>query len=709
MDISELQSVIQRELDTALGADGSKLSTERRQALEYYEGEPFGNEVDDRSQVVSRVVLETVEWILPALLRIFTASDKIAEIEPLRPDQEKAAEQATDYISYIFYRDNPGFQILHDWFKDALISKIGWVKCFWDTQEIVETNSYTGLSEQEYAALKTPDAEIVEEKSYPAPQSPFAEDSPDPQTPTLYDCTIKVRRTEGRVRIEPVPPEEVLTSRHAKTMGELPFVCHRREWTYTDLIEQGYDADSIDQIVGEEGAQYNTERIVRYETDDDFPFSTERTDKAMRSVWTEENYLRVDYDGDGVAELRKVVTGVSGKVVLTRKGEPDIELVDEIPLIPITPIPMPHKLTGMSVAELVMDLQLIKSTVMRGILDNAYLSNFPRMVVGDAAVNENTYDDLLTHRPGALVRVKGNGEGITPLEVPFFAEKMFPVLEYLDQAVEQRTGVARHNQGLNPDDLNKTATGVNLLQQAAAQRVELVARIFAETGVKKLVQHILGLVTRYQQHERIIRLTGRWVEMDPRQWRDSMDVTVSVGLGTGNRDQILQHIGAIIMAQNQIVMTQKGVSGPLVYAKNIYDALEILTENSGFRQSFFQDPTQPPPPGLSGPPQPPPPDPEIMKAQAKMQLDQQAAQIDAQHQQMRVQADMAADKAKAELALQLETMRAQHQMQLERDKAQHDMALEQMREQFKAQLQEKEINMRAAAGAYTPGPAPGAA
>jgi hypothetical protein len=611
MTTDEILSIIQRELSQAIGADGSKLSTARRQALEYYEGEPFGNELDGRSQVVMRTVLEVVEWVLPALLRIFTASDKIADIEPLREDQAEAAQQATDYISYIFYRDNNGFLILHDWFKDALISKVGWVKVWWDTQKVEEVNSYTGLSEPEYQALKgKPDATIMDERSYPAPVDLYNYDAPDPeaQPPVLYDCTIRTVREEGRVKIAPVPPEEVLTSRRAKAIdASLPFVAHRREWTYTDLLEQGYDADTLDLCVGEDSPQFNTERVVRYESDDDFPFPTERTDKAMRSIWVDESYIRIDYNGDGVAELNKVVTSADGKVLLTRDGKPDIEEVGEIPLIPITPIPMPHKLTGMSIADLVMDLQLIKSTLMRQVLDGGYLALAPRTIVGQAAVNENTYDDLLTVRPGGVIRAN-DPAAIVPMPTNFRVDQTFPVLEYIDQTTEVRTGISRHNQGLNPDDLNKTATGVSLIQQQAAQRVELIARIFGETGVKVLVQRILGLVTRHQQHERIIRLTGRFVPMDPRQWRNSMDVSVSVGLGTGNRDQLLQHIGTILQSQMEIVKFQGGLNGPLVTAQNAYDALKTLSENAGFKQPLFTDPSKPPPPGAQ-PPQQPPPDP----------------------------------------------------------------------------------------------------
>ena len=240
-----------------------------------------------------------------------------------------------------------------------------------------------------------------------------------------------------------------------------------------------------------------------------------------------------------------------------------------------------------------MDLQEIKSSIVRQMIDNAYLSNWPRVEVADDVVNENTYDDLLTLRPGGMVRSRRLG-GIQPMTIPYTADKSFPLIEYLDQTQEVRTGVARHNQGINPDDLNKTATGISLMQQAAAQRVELFARIFA-LGVEGLMRGVMGLVRRHQQQERIIRVTGGWLRIDPRQWREEMPVTVSVGLGTGNTDQLIGHLTQLITLQGTIVQQQGGVNGPLVYAQNVYDALRQLQESAGFKQSFFTDPSKPPP------------------------------------------------------------------------------------------------------------------
>src|SRR5437660_201574 len=710
MDLGELRMIVAREIDQALGTKGGKLSTDRRMNLEYYEGSmsDLDTPPEGRSSVTMLTVLEAVEWVLPALLRIFCASDKLADFEPASQNDEQAANQASQYLTHIFYKDNSGFMLLHDWIKDALIQKLGWVKVFWDTEEVIEVNDYKGLTQDQYQAmLAAGDVEVLEEQSYPAPKPDgIDEDAPNPQAgiegAMLYDCTLRHVRTEGRIKLDGVPPEEVLVSRRAKRNAPIPFIAHRRERTYTDLLEEGYDADCLDALPSYDAPQYNSERVARYEQEDDFPFTTERTDKPAREIWVEECYLRVDYDQDGRAELNKIVTAGNGQVILTKNGKPDIEPIDDIPLISLCPIPMPHKLVGMGLADLVMDLQQIKTVLARQMLDNVYLAHNARTVVEDQAANENTYDDLLTSRPGGVIRVK-KAEGIVPHLVPFIADKAQALIQYFDQLGEIRTGVARHNQEIDADVINKSSSGLqtHLLQQAAAQRVELIARIFAETGIKELCTKILGLVMRYQQRERVIRVTGQWVEMDPRQWRNSMQVSINVGLGTGNRDQIAIHLKEILEAQLQIVQQQKGLNGPLVYGKNVFDALERASENAGFKESFFTDPSKPPPPG-QGAPQQPPPDPEMIKAQAQMALEQQKVKLASANDQARLQADLAAQRSNAEVDSQRAQQRAQLGAHLAQQKLEHEMRLEQMREEFRQAQERRELEMRAAAGAFAP-------
>src|SRR5580765_7944956 len=742
IDEDEVKRVIRHELEHALGQDGGTFSQERRKAIEYYEGMPLGTEVDGRSTVVMRSVLEAVEWVLPALIRIFTASDKICVVEPPIPDQEQNAQIATDYLTVIFYRDNEGFLILHDWMKDALLEKLGWVKYWWDTQYSSEVKTYSGLVREQYDALlaqagpggaygdqdedaddRITKVETIEEESYEQEPGGWGLDRAIPAAPQstmLWDVTLRITKQRRRVRIENVPPEEILFSRRAKR-GTIPFLAHRRMWTYSDLIEQDYDEDCLDEIVKNDEQAWNSERIARHRLDQENP-DLERDD-AARDVWVEENYVRLDLHDTGTTELYKVVTANGGAVILTKDGKPDIECIDEVPFVSLCPVPMPHRLIGMSLADLTMDLQLIKSTLFRQMLDNAYLTNWPRIEIGDDVVNENTYDDLMTHRPGGAIRTKRVG-GIQAMQVPYTADKTFPLMEYIDQTQEVRTGVARHNQGINPDDLNKTATGVSLLQQAAAQRVELFARIFA-VGVQELLRGVMGLVKRHQQQERIIHITGDWLKFSPDELRgDDMPVTVSVGLGTGNRDQILAQLMQLVQLQGNIVMQQGGVQGPLVYAKNVYDVLHTLTEAAGFKQPFFQDPSVPPPPGMAGPPQPPKPDPTQavveatkikaqatvqgmqLKAQAQQQQAQSKAQLDSQLAQQRAQLDAELQQRRLDHELEMERQQAQHKMVLEAQQAQHEQELQTREMLAKVAVAQREVELKAEAGAYNPRPAP---
>lgn len=748
-DLDEVKRIVQGELDAALGQDGGQLSQERLEAIRYYNGEPLGTEVEGRSSVVMRSVLEAIEWVLPALLRIFTASDQICVVEPRLPGQEEQAEDATSYLNFIWYRDNDGFAILHDWFKDALLEKTGWVKVWFDTSTESVTKSYTHITEEEFDALLEQDGEVdvlakkttVEQLPAPpmpmgpmpgpmgpggppmppgGPQGPLAPMLPQmmmPQTiPVRFvDCTIEVTRPKERVIIRNCPPEEILISRRA-TRDDIPFLSHRTRRTYSDLINEGYDPESLDEIASDDAPDWNQERVARHREDADFP-PYDRSD-AAREIWVEESYLYLTgEDDENTTDLYKVVTAGKGKFLLTKDGEPDIEPVAELPFFAICPIPMPHKLIGLSLADLTMDLQLVKSTLIRQMLDNGYLSNWPRIEVGDDVANENTYDDILNLRPGAIIRTRRVG-GIGPLSIPYTADKTFPLVQYLDETQEVRTGVARHNQGISPDDLNKTATGISLMQQAAAQRVELFARIFG-SGLQKVLTHVLNLVRLHQQQQRIIRVTGRFLAVDPTQWTEEMPVTVSVGLGTGNRDQILAYLMQILQVQQQIVMQQGGLQGPLLYAKNVYDVLEKLCENAGFKQPFFADPSKPPDPKMMGPPQPPKPDPaaqaQMAKAQAQVQVAQAKAASDMQIAQAKaaIQADLDQRQAatdiqiaqiQAQNKLAVEAAQARADMQVAEMQARNEMMVEQMKAEHKAEVAAMEVRLKYAAGAYTPQP-----
>lgn len=669
MSEQELKAIVAAEIADAAAFAGGRLAEERRRALDYYLGEPFGNEQEGRSRVISTDVADTIEWILPSLLRIFTAGEDVVRFEPTGPEDEEVARQATEYVNWIFQRDNPGFLIFYTLFKDALLQKNGVAKIWWEEDESAERETYLRKTFPELQLLLSdPDVEPVEHSAYEDRIVLAGPDGlPAEEAAVLHDVTVIRRRRRGRVRIEPVPPEEFLISRRARALNDAGFVAHRVRRSVSELTAAGYDRGLIDRLAGADAPDLTPEAQSRRRLEEEAgPGSAGEADRSRRELWVTECYLRVDWDGDGIAERRKVTVAGDGQEIL------DNEPFDGVPFVALTPIIMPHCFYGLSVADLVMDLQLIKSTILRQILDNLYLSNNGRHVISDQV----NLDDMMTSRPGGIVRLKSGavpGQGhVMPLETPLVAAAAFPVLEYLDGVREGRTGVTRYTQGLDADSLNKTATGISQIMAAAQQRIELIARVFAETGVKDLFRQILRLVGRHQNAPRIIRLRNRWVPMDPRSWSTEMDVSVNVGLGTGNRDQMLGHLHTILGIQAQAIQQQGGVDGPLVRLDNVYNTLAKIVENAGLKpaEAYFSRPSDrpaPPPPSSAAPP----PDPQLLMLEQQAKVD--AARI-----------ALAERKAAAELALDRARLAAE--MELKRDELEARLALKQ-----------EEMLMRAAA------------
>ena len=614
MDDQRLKSIVQSEIFSAtgslLGSDGGgDLADRRRQSMEYYLSEPFGNEIDGRSQVIDSVVHDVVEAALPPLLEPFTASDEIVRFEAQEPEDEEAAKQATDYINYIFAKDNEGFRILHWWFKDALLQKNGIVKVFWEETDAQKRETFTGLSEDEVALIL--DSEGVE---------PIEHDI-DPQT-GAHNLTILREYKKGRVRIMNVPPEEFLIARRAVTMERSPFMAHRVRKSISELIEEGYDPEILERIPSYDEAEYNEERLARFEADDEWPVDANSLDPAMRHVWLYECYMMVDYDGDGVAELRKITVAGPGYDLL------DNEPIDDQPFIDITPIPMPHKFFGMSMADETMDLQLISSTILRQLLDQMYGANNQRV-----AINERVQlDDLLTKRPEGVVRVKGEGpigDSISVLQNGELGQFAYPLLEHVNTLREERTGVTRYTQGLDADSLNKTARGMNMIMQKSDKRLNLMVRIFAETGVKVLMRKILHLVVNHQDKERVIRLRNEWIPMDPRSWNTDMDVSISVGLGFGTQESKMLAMQGLAQFHEKVIMLQGGAQGPLVTWQEIFNLGAKVLEASQEKniEQFIKNPEDMREGEMEQMTQRPP-DPKAIEAQMKAQEAQGKQQLE---------------------------------------------------------------------------------
>mgnify|MGYP003647680733 FL=1 len=610
----ELRGIINSEITNALGYMGGNLSSQRKKSLEYYMGEPLGTEIDGRSQVVSTDVADTIETILPNLLRVFTSSEKVVKCEPVKVEDVKLAEQVTNYINYIFNKDNDGFSVLYTWFKDALLEKNGIVKVYWDESESVEQETYQNLSDDEYRLLiEDDDVEVVQEESFEdetakaqlelvkAMAIKTGEIMPEMPIPMMHNCIIKRTNGSGKVKIENIPPEEFLIQRSAKTIEDANFVAHRVSKTRSELVEMGFDQKIIDDLPTSNEILLNDERLQRYSDIDQTPFN-DSPDKSTEEIELFECYIRVDTDGDGIAELRKVtVAGAGGYTILENMA------CDNMPFCSITPIPMPHRFYGRSVSELVEDVQLVKSTVMRQLLDNMYLTNNNRVAIMDGMVN---LDDLLTSRPGGVVRTKQPpSQVMMPMQSQAISQQAFPLLEYLDTVRESRTGVTRYNQGLDSDSLNKTATGVNALMSQSQMRMELIARVFAETGVKDLFKRIFELTCKYQDKERVVELNNQFIPVKPTEWRNRYNISITVGLGTGSSDQQIGMLNNILERQLQAFQLQGGQEYPMVSLKNIYNTLSKIVENAGLKNvdNYFVNPDM----GKSmvQPPQPPAPTP----------------------------------------------------------------------------------------------------
>lgn len=671
MTPEKLKAVLDSEIYDALGYIETETTDARRRALQYYNRELYGNEVEGRSQIVTGEVAEAIDGALPALLRVFTQSDEAVRFEPNGPGDEEKAKQATEYCNWVFYRDNPGVSIMHTWFKDALLQKNGIVKVYWDEKEEVNTESYENLTEEELTLLLADEQyEVVEQEQFQvgeAPIPPTPEDmmmaqqqgiqlQPIMQPVFAYNVKVKKIDKKGRVVIENVPPEEFIISKKARTISDTPFCAHRKLITRSDLIAMGFDRDIVEDLASYEDLTFTPERVARYSQGEQ-PLDKQSLDHSMQEIETFECYIRVDYDGDGIAELRRVV--YAGMEIL------EDDEIDYVPFCSICPIPMPHKFFGTSLADRTMDLQLIKSTITRQILDNLYLTNNARVMAVDGQVN---LDDLLTVTPGGVVRVK-NPNALQQLSVAPVAGQSFPMLQYLDGIQEKRTGISQASQGLDPNILqNTTATAIAAMQNAAGSKMELIARLFAEGGIRDLFKNVLHLLCKYQDKPRVIRLRGKYVSIDPREWDSSYDVTVNVGLGTGNRQEQMAMLAMVLQKQEQLLGT--GIGQTLVGLTQYRSTLGRFIESAGFRDSneFFREVTPEVEQALAAQAQQQQPDPNMQammaQIQAQIQADQARAQNEIQISQAKAQADIQLQREKAAAAIQLEREKAQASLQL---------------------------------------------
>ena len=628
MDEGQIKGILEAEIDNAIGYIETETTEDRRRALDYYLRNPYGNEVEGRSQIVTGEVAEAIDGALPQLIRVFTTTEDIVYFEPKSADAEESAKQATDYCNWVFYRENEGLLILHNWFKDALLQKVGVVKSYWEKKEDVTKEKYKNLTEDEVALLLSDESlEVVEQ------EVEFIEAGMDmmgqPIMAPVYEIEVKRVKKYGCVKIENVPPEEFLISKAARDIENAPFVAHRKLMQRSELVALGYDKDIVDELPSYDDLTFSPERVARFDQGEQ-PDEQQSLDPAMQTVEVYECYIRIDEDEDGIAELRRIV--YCGSEIL------EDDECDYIPFHSICPIPIPHKFFGQSLADRAMDIQLIKSTITRQSLDNLYLTNNNRVGAVDGQVN---LDDLLNATPGGIVRMK-NPNALVPLQVQSTFGQAQPMLAYMDEIQAKRTGVNDAQQGMDPDVLsNVTAAAVAAMMKSNSGKLELIARIFAETGVKSLFKGIMRLLGKYQDKPKIVRMRGKYVTFDPRTWANEYDVSINVGLGSGDRDQKLTMLQMILAKQEQIIQ-QYGPSNPLVSVGQYRNTLARFIEAAGFKDAdAFMNEISPEQDAQLSQPQPPAPDAqaevakmladvEREKTQAKAQID--AAKLDLERQ-----------------------------------------------------------------------------
>lgn len=572
-DEDDLQSLIHRQLEEAIQWREEFLEPIQTLATEYYKAEPLGNEQEGRSSIVLTDVRDAVRAILPSLMRIFFGPENVVEFRPRYPEDVPGAEQKTDYINYVIREENPGFLIFHSAIKDALVRKVGIFKWWWEDSTKVEESSHSGLTEQDLAALSA-NAEVDElNPTVTDPGTPPNPEMGDPGRPAIYDVQVKRTVKYGCPKIAAVPPEELVWSPNARSLADARMVAHVRDVYAEELAAMGVDADTIDRHAGRGRAWRNQEledarrvdhgsaRTMRDESDD-----------SGRTVRLAEVYARVDTDGDGIAELHKILAlGDASEII-------EDEIIDEIPFAILCPDPEPHTIAGNSVADYTMDLQRINTAIVRGMLDSLAMSLNPMTEVVDGEVNVG---DILNPEVGRIVRTRRPGM-MREIVTPFIGREALPVLALTQEIKENRLGISKAAAGLDADALqSSTKAAVAATLGAAQQNIELMARIFAETGIKDLFKGLLRLVTKHQNKAQMVRLRNKWTEVDPAHWDANMDVSVNVALGAGLPEDKMQFLSLIAGKQEENL--QQG--SPIVSLVEYRNTLARMTELAGFKNS----------------------------------------------------------------------------------------------------------------------------
>ncbi len=633
MSEDDIQSIVSDAIKDSVDFVESEIAEDRIKAQRYFDGEVDIGEEEGRSKIVSTKVRDTVRTIKPSLMRVFLSSENPVEYIPSDQAQVGMADQATKFAHHIFQQSN-GYRLLNEAIHDALVKKTGILKAYWEDTSEGEIFDYSNLTEEEMALLvNDPDITVLEkevETSVRIDQTGIEVEVPS--------YTLKVSRTKksGKLSIESVPPEEFFVNRSAKTLEDAYIVTHRTEMRVSDLVAMGYDFDQVSKLSGLDYEDTFTD-VEKYErtsySEDD---KEDIQDPSMRLVGISEAYMKIDVYGTGEAIMHRILLGGASYELL------DYEPWGDVPFAVFEVDPEPHAFYGRSIADLIMNDQDASTAMIRGLLDNIALTNNPAIDVIEGQAN---IDDLLNNEIGSIRRIKSPG-AITVNATPFIAGQTLGAIQYMDEQVENKTGITRASMGLDPDALqNTTATAAQITNQRGAGQIEVIARNLAEGGMKRLFKLILKLLVENSCEQSLMRLNGQYVPMDPRQWNADMDLSVNVGLGTGQEEQKHMALNQAFQTQMQIWQTY-GPSNGLVTMTGMRNTIGDLLGLAGVRnvdryfnpmtpeveQQLIAQQQQAASQQLS-------PEQEIakatieaeqIKAQAKIQTDQMKMQIDAQ-------------------------------------------------------------------------------
>lgn len=577
MDDEQILAIVGRALNNSVGGDTNNdyISANRRNALASYLGEK-GEVEKGKSSVVSTDVADAIEWIMPEVMKAFTQNNEVVTFDPVNADDKRQAEIESRYVYDTIMKDNNGFLILHEFVKDALMQKNGFLKVFYDDSAEVTTEDYTGLTEPEYNMLiADPFVEVtgleIEEVD---------------DLPPLYNVNITRTMPNGRTEIIAVAPEDFRVSRmhNSVSLEKCRFCAHMMLKSKTDLIDDGYDLDIIEELDGN-SFEYSENTLYRFSMQGEMVTPAELMNEDDPMYEVAECYMYIDIDGDGIAEYVKVtVAGYDNPTHVL-----DIEPIDSNPFISATAILMSHKLFGLSIYDRLKEIQEQKTSLWRNILDNMYLQNNQRTIAIEGQVN---LDDLLVSRAGGIIRAK-TPNAVQPFTTPALPSDAYRMLDYLDQVRAGRSGVSP--EGSIADTAMGDSVGSQGLERLLSQKEELVGlmvRVFAETGIKPLCNKIRDILIRHRDVAEDYEFRGDWIKVNPSQWRARKRSTVRVGTGSGNRKEQAAAIQNVLLLQEKILQNPNQT---LVTEEKVFNALNDLTKFSGMpgAAAYFLDPSSP--------------------------------------------------------------------------------------------------------------------